>query len=78
MFSSIQPLKTHPNPPSPSRLSVRKFFVAFLRSLKVNDLTVLETDVSTLAGTEPPNGVSCDDAVESDLALLLGFVLSER
>ena len=31
--SSIQPLKTCPNPPSPRRLSGRKFLVAFFRSL---------------------------------------------
>jgi hypothetical protein len=35
-FSSIQPLKTQPNPPSPRKLSGRKFLVANLSSLKVN------------------------------------------
>ena len=35
-FSSIQPLKTQPNPPSPRRLSGLKFLVANLRSINVN------------------------------------------
>lgn len=35
-FSSIQPLKTQPNPPSPRKLSGRKFLVANLSSLKEN------------------------------------------
>lgn len=35
-FSSIQPLKTQPKPPSPRRLSGLKFRVANLRSLNVN------------------------------------------
>jgi hypothetical protein len=35
-FSSIHPLNTQPNPPSPRRLSGRKFLVANLRSLKQN------------------------------------------
>lgn len=35
VFSSIQPLKTEPNPPSPNILSGRKFRVAALRSLNV-------------------------------------------
>lgn len=77
MFSSSQPLKTHPNPPSPSRLSDRKFFVAFLRSMKVKDLTVLEIGVSTLLGAGSPNGFSWDNTVESNLALLEFFVVSE-
>lgn len=35
-FSSIHPLKTHPKPPSPRRLSGLKFLVANFRSLNVN------------------------------------------
>lgn len=35
-FSSIHPLNTQPNPPSPRRDSGLKFLVANLRSLKVN------------------------------------------
>jgi len=35
-FSSIHPLKTQPKPPSPRRLSGRKFLVAHFSSLKVN------------------------------------------
>jgi hypothetical protein len=36
VFSSIQPLKTFPNPPSPNKLSVLKFLVAVFKSAKVN------------------------------------------
>ena len=35
-FSSIHPLNTQPNPPSPIRLSGRKFLVANLGSLNAN------------------------------------------
>lgn len=37
VLSSIQPLYTHPNPPSPRYALDPKFLVADLRSLKLND-----------------------------------------
>lgn len=46
VFSSIHPLKTQPNPPSPSKVSALKFLVAFLRSFKVNDFNPIITDAS--------------------------------
>nr|GMD29318.1 predicted protein [Ipomoea batatas] len=45
-FSSIQPLKTEPNPPSPSTLSGRKFLVATLRSAKLKLFKVVDFKIS--------------------------------
>lgn len=70
VFSSIQPLKTHPNPPSPRSVSDRKFLVAFLRSLKLKDLRLLETDVSALRLLE--TGVWGLDATNGLLKISLG------
>lgn len=82
VFSSSQPLKTHPNPPSPRRLSERKFLEAFLRSLKLKSLTLLEADISLLDDTKilfkVPKGVCWLEEVESLFALLGGFVRSEE
>lgn len=82
VFASIHPLKTHPNPPSPSRLSDRKFLVAFLRSLKLKDLRLLGTDVSALATIKalfkPADGVSWMEEVVSSCPLPLDFVLPKR
>lgn len=46
-FSSIHPLNTQPNPPSPRRLSGRKFLVANLRSLKENFRSLEATLISS-------------------------------
>lgn len=46
--SSIHPLKTHPNPPSPRKDSDRKFLVAFFRSFKVKDFKLALAAVSPL------------------------------
>lgn len=45
-FSSIQPLKTEPKPPSPSMLSGRKFLVAVLRSEKLKLFRLGEFKIS--------------------------------
>lgn len=47
-FSSIQPLKTQPKPPSPRRLSGLKFLVATLSPLNVNFLKQEATFNSSL------------------------------
>jgi hypothetical protein len=47
-FTSIQPLKTQPNPPSPRRLSGLKFLVATLSPLNVNFLKQEATFNSSL------------------------------
>ena len=82
VFSSIHPLKTNPNPPSPIKLSVRKFFVAFLRSLKVKDLRLLESDVSALDIIEDMfkvrKGACSLELVKSCFALHWGFVTPEK
>lgn len=84
MFASIQPLKTHPNPPSPSKLSGRKFFVAVLRSMKLKDLRVLGTHVSGALGAikallfRPPNAVSWLEEAKSCCPLPLYFVTPKR
>lgn len=44
--SSIHPLKTQPNPPSPNTLSGRKFLVAVLRSLKVKLFRLDDCNIS--------------------------------
>ncbi|GER41437.1 N-terminal Xaa-Pro-Lys N-methyltransferase 1 [Striga asiatica] len=44
--SSIHPLKTYPNPPSPRRLSDLKFLVALRNSLKVKALTCGDDRIS--------------------------------
>lgn len=82
VFPSIHPLKTHPNPPSPSKLSERKFLVAFLRSLKLKDLRLLvRDDASPLDviedGFKLPKVACSLEAVESWFALQSGFVLPE-
>jgi hypothetical protein len=81
VFPSIHPLKTHPNPPSPSTLSGRKFFVAILRSLKLKDLRLLEIDTSPLDviedGFKLPKVVCLLEVEESCFALQSGFVLPE-
>ena len=80
MFSSIHPLKTQPNPPSPSKLSDRKFLVAFLTSMNVKELMVfvLETEKSTFVDLSPRGDFSSLSGFESDLTLLLVFELSAR
>lgn len=47
VLSSIHPLKTNPKPPSPIRLSERKFLVAFFKSLKLKDFRLIGADVTT-------------------------------
>jgi hypothetical protein len=47
VFSSTQPLKTEPNPPSPSTLSGLKFLVAVLSSLKLKALTLADSRISS-------------------------------
>lgn len=44
--SSIQPLKTYPNPPSPRRLSTLKFLVAFFSSMKEKGFTFGDDNIS--------------------------------
>lgn len=44
--SSIHPLKTKPNPPSPRRLSGRKFLVAFFNSLNVKGFRFGDDNIS--------------------------------
>lgn len=46
VFSSIHPLKTDPNPPSPSTLSGRKFLVAVLRSEKLKLFKLGDCNIS--------------------------------
>lgn len=45
-FSSTQPLKTQPKPPSPKTLSGRKFLVAVLSSLKLNPFKFEDSKIS--------------------------------
>lgn len=82
VFASIHPLYTHPNPPSPSRLSGRKFLVAFLRSLKLKDLRLVGTDISALDATKAlfkfPDVDCCEQEVLSICCLPLDFVLPKR
>jgi len=66
VFSSIQPLKTDPNPPSPSTLSGLKFLVAVLSSLKVKALTFADSRISSSL-----RGVGSIDADEAWLLELL-------
>lgn len=44
--SSIQPLKTQPNPPSPRTLSGRKFLVAFFNSMNEKGFTLGDNSIS--------------------------------
>ena len=66
VFSSIQPLKTDPNPPSPSTLSGLKFLVAVLSSLKVKALTFAASRISSSL-----RGVGSIDAEDAWLLELL-------
>ena len=82
MFKSIHPLKTHPKPPSPSKVSERKFLVAFFKSVKLKDLRLLCADTSTLDAIKDLFKLLNDDSplgeVETCFASPLGFVAPER
>lgn len=73
-FSSIQPLKTQPNPPSPRKLSGRKFLVANLRSLKGN-FRSLEAILSSSSSLEVDELLSALLVVVEETAGAVGWSL---
>ena len=73
-FSSIHPLKTQPNPPSPRKLSGRKFLVANLRSLKGN-LRSLEAILSSSSSLEVDELLSALLVVVEETAGAVGWSL---
>lgn len=74
VFSSIHPLKTRPNPPSPIKFSRRKFLVASFRSFKLKDLRLLEMDLGTF-NSEVVGADRCSEEFEYCFGLLAGFLL---
>lgn len=77
-FSSIHPLKTQPNPPSPRRLSGLKFLVAIFRSLKANfrSRVAILSSSSSLEVEELLSAilVVVDDIIGAGWSLLVPFV----
>lgn len=76
VFSSIHPLKTRPNPPSPIKFSCRKFLVASLRSFKLKDFRLLEKDLGTF-NSEVIGADSCSEEFEYCFGLLACFLPPE-
>lgn len=78
MFKSIHPLKTHPKPPSPSKVSERKFLVAFFKSVKLKDLRLLCTDTSNLDAIKDLFKLPNDNSPPGEVETCLGLVAPER
>lgn len=72
--SSIHPLKTEPNPPSPRTLSGLKFLVAAFSSLKVKVFKFEDCKISpSLRGV---CGIEAEDSLLLELLKLFPFLLA--